>query len=257
MKAAFHDLARKLLPASLRKRLVSWSYKMHEEHFREMAHHGLLAPDMRLGFENLIKRGFHPDHIVDIGAFHGTWSVMARELWPQARITMLEANADKQQGLSSVAEQIDADLQIAVLGPEDGQKVVFYVMESGSSVLPENSPLERQEKSLETARLDTLLREVSPDFIKIDVQGFEIEVLKGAEDILKGVQAVLIEVSLIATNQGAPLLSDVVAFMKTRGFEVCDVLELHRRPLDRATNQVDLFFTPKDSVLLSDKRHFV
>lgn len=256
MKETFHKMVRGILPDSAKTRLVSWVYKMQPDRFREFAYNRNLAPDMRLGLSKLAARGLQPRHVADIGAFHGEWGIMARNIWPEAKITMLEANPGKQQTLSDVASQIDADLKMAVLGPEDGQEVVFHIMEAGSSVFPENSPLPREEKTLETARLDTLLAEDKPDFVKIDVQGFEIEVLKGATDILTGAQAVLVEVSLIAINEGAPLLSDVVAFMKSKGFEVCDVVEVHRRPLDRATNQLDFLFVPWNSGLLSDTRHF-
>ncbi len=130
---------------------------------------------------------------------------------------------------------------MSLLGPEDDKQVEFFVMESGSSVFEENSPLEREIVKKKTARLDTIAGEQRPDFLKLDVQGFELQVLSGATQILKSVEAVMMEVSLIEINKGAPMLAEVVQFMAERGFEVGDILEIHRRPLDQATNQVDLF----------------
>lgn len=256
MKAILHEVARRILPAAIKKRIVSWALKLDRDSFRALAYRKPLAPDMELGLRHLASRGLQPRHIADIGAFEGEWTRMARELWPDAQMSMIEANPDKEPGLNKVVEACGANLYISVLGPEDGTEVVFYVMESGSSVLPENSSLERRAETFKTTRLDTLLEGDFPDFIKMDVQGFEIEALKGASAILAQAQGLLVEVSLIPTNKGAPFMSDVVAFMKAQGYEVCDVLELHRRPLDRAINQVDLLFVPATSELLADKRHY-
>lgn len=256
MKAILHDVVRRVLPATIKKRIVSWGLKLDRDTFRELAYRKPLAPDMELGLRHLASRGLQPRRIVDIGAFEGEWTRMARDLWPDAQISMVEANPSKEPILKKTAEACDATLHMSVLGPQEGAEVVFYIMESGSSVLPENSALERRAETFKTTRLDTLLEGAFPDFIKMDVQGFEIEVLKGASAILAQAQGLLVEVSLIPTNQGAPFMSDVVAFMKAQGYEVCDVLELHRRPLDRAINQVDLLFVPAASPLLADKRHY-
>ena len=256
MKQALHAASRRFLPAALKRRIVSFGRKLDPASFEELAYNDLFAPNMTLGLQHLARRGLQPRHIVDVGAFHGDWSRMARGIWPQAQITMLEANLDKKATLDPVAADIGAQLEFAVLGPEDGAEVVFHVMESGSSVLPENSPVDRREEARLTQRLDTLFPENRPDFIKLDVQGYELEVLKGASALLADAQAVLMEVALIEINKNAPLMTEVVGFMRERGFEVADVLELHRRPLDRATNQVDLIFVPARSPLLSDKRHF-
>lgn len=256
MKAMLHRVTRRVLPAEVKRRIVNWAAKLDRDSFAEVAHVLFKAPDMARGLRRLAERGLQPRHVVDVGAYHGDWSLMARDIWPEAQITMVEANRDKSPILTPVAERLGAQLQFEVLGPEDGREVVFQVMESGSSVLPENSPVARREEGRHARRLDTLLEADRPDFIKLDVQGYELEVLRGAPDILAGAQAVLLEVSLIEINRGAPLMAEVVGFMAERGFEICDILELHRRPLDRATNQVDLLFVPRNSPMLRDTRHF-
>lgn len=256
MRREFHALARRVLPAAVKRRIVSWGAKLDHEAFLAQADRIAHAPNMELRLRHLARRGLDPRHLADVGAFQGGWATMARRIWPEAWITMLEANLDKEAPLTAVAGRIGAELKMGLLGPEDGREVVFHVMESGSSVLPENSPLDRRSETRTMQRLDTVFAAALPDFVKLDVQGFELEVLKGAEAILKGAKAVLMEVALIEINAGAPLMAEVVGFMKARGFEVCDILELHRRPLDQATNQIDILFVPQDSPLLADKRHF-
>jgi hypothetical protein len=110
---------------------------------------------------------------------------------------------------------------------------------------------------LKQTTLDSVTAATSAvEFIKMDVQGYELEVLQGGARTLAGAQAVLIELSLIEINEGAPLLHDALSFMKAAGFVTYDILELHRRPLDGAMNQIDVLFVREDSPLRADKRHW-
>jgi hypothetical protein len=93
--------------------------------------------------------------------------------------------------------------------------------------------------------------------MKLDVQGYELEALKGATNCLKTAQAVLMEVSLIDMYQNNPILHDVTAFMHERGFIAYDFCALMRRPLDLALAQVDIIFVPKSSALIQNKEYGV
>ena len=78
--------------------------------------------------------------------------------------------------------------------------------------------------------------------------------LRGASKIMHAFECVLLEVSLIEINVGVPLLHDVVAYMKSLGYVAYDVLEIYRRPLDNALNQMDILFVREHSTLIADKR---
>jgi hypothetical protein len=80
------------------------------------------------------------------------------------------------------------------------------------------------------------------NFLKIDVQGYELEVLRGATNSLQAFEAVLLEVAIIEINEGAPLLHEVTTFMAARGFIASEICEIHRRPLDKAMSQIDVIF---------------
>lgn len=210
---------------------------------------------MKLGLLAAHSRGLNPKVIIDVGAFEGNWTRMAKETWPTAKIIMVEANEQKLEKLSKVQKEVEAELHSALLGSADGNEVQFFVMESGSSVFEEESSTPRQAIKKTTQALDTLLAHLpSVDFIKLDTQGFELEVLRGASRLLETAQAVLMEVSLIQINRGCPLIHEVLAFMKERGFQSYDILEIHRRLLDGATNQIDILFVRENSPLIADKR---
>jgi hypothetical protein len=82
--------------------------------------------------------------------------------------------------------------------------------------------------------------------LKIDTQGYELQVLAGASKTLEKAQLVILEVALIEINCGGPVLHEVIAYMYVRGFVVYDIVETHRRPLDGALSQVDLLFVRED-----------
>jgi len=93
-----------------------------------------------------------------------------------------------------------------------------------------------------------------PDLLKIDVQGYELEVLKGAEKSLSQIQVLLLEVNLLDIHQNVPLLAEVVAWLNDRNWVAYDICGLIYRPLDRALWQADFIFLPRNSSLRSNKR---
>jgi FkbM family methyltransferase len=196
--------------------------------------------------------GFSPETIIDVGAFVGDWSTCARRVYPHARCIMIDANEDNRAQLAEAVQRIrNAEYEIALLGPED-RGVVFHVQSTGSSVLPELTPFERTERRVRMTRLDDLLsgREMpGPVLLKLDVQGFELEVLRGASRTLADSEVVILETSLLPYNEGAPLFSDVIGFMERAGFLAYDFCGQARRESDNTLFQTDVVFTKAASNL--------
>ena len=248
---------RKSLPRRVRRSLVNLGFNLDRDRFQYLAIQFLNAPDMRFGLEFLARRGFTPATILDIGAFEGNWSKMAMEIWPDAGFILIEPNPEKALSLVRDPKLSNAKVVESLLGASDGSEVTFYVMESGSSVFEEHSDVQRQPVRLKQRTLDAVMHDLAPaDLIKIDVQGYELEVLKGGAQTLAKAQIALIELSLIEINAGAPLLDEALGFMRSAGFVAYDIFEIHRRPLDGAMNQIDVLFVREGSLLRSDKRHW-
>ena len=75
--------------------------------------------------------------------------------------------------------------------------------------------------------LDSVVDErkmTGPILLKADVQGYELEALRGANQTLRKTEVILLEVSTLPYNIGAPLLAEVVAFMAERRFLVYDLV---------------------------------
>lgn len=92
---------------------------------------------MKLGLASLRERGFYPRTIIDVGAFEGGWSRMAKTVWPDSCFVMIEPN--KSPKLDATAKEISATLYYCLLGATDKETVTFYYMKKGSSVLQERS----------------------------------------------------------------------------------------------------------------------
>jgi hypothetical protein len=88
-------------------------------------------------------------------------------------------------------------------------------------------------------RLDALARAdgFKPDVLKVDTQGSELLVLKGAEESLQSVVVAEIEVSFLRRYEGQPVFAEIEAWMNERGFEL---IELHKLKRYRAANSLGI-----------------
>jgi FkbM family methyltransferase len=111
----------------------------------------------------------------------------------------------------------------------------FYVAESSmcSSLLPPNQSycdlfqnlgeLVRTTRTIQvqTVSLDHFVREAAierVDFIKIDVQGAELEIFQGGESCLRNVMAIVSEVEFTPIYVGQPLYEEVGTYLRSQGF---------------------------------------
>jgi FkbM family methyltransferase len=241
--------AAKAVPGSLKRRLKDDLTRYFQ------------APSMELSLRNMRRLGFSPATIIDIGAHVGEWSLLAHTIFPEASILMLEAQENKAPALDEIGRAHPGKIQrrIALLGPENRDDVPFNECDTaptGSSVLAfaSREPLtfhviRRRMETLDSVFVNAGI--AGPDFLKLDVQGFELEVLKGAPKALAAAEAVLLEVSTIAQYKGAPLFHEVVAFMNARGYHVYDICTLMRQRVENTLVQVDVIFVKADSSLIA------
>ena len=171
---------------------------------------------------------------------------------------MIEAQQAKEAGLRRVCRDYPGDVacRISLLGAEERDDAEFYELETGSSVLFEQSTIERAKVRYPMRTLDAVAAEAGfgeAKLLKLDVQGYELEVLKGAPRLLLSAEVILMEVSLLEVNRGAPLLHEVLDFMSERGFRTYDICSFIRRPLDNALWQSDFLFVKETSPLLTNQ----
>ena len=225
--------------------------------FKNKLKEKLGAPDQKYTFKRLKKLGYQPKLALDIGAYDGAWAASFLTIFPEAKILMLEGQESKKDILkqkSDINKQLH--FQIALLGSAE-QEVELNIYETASSVLKENNETGATIEIRTLITLDQLTKNTpfaQPDFIKIDTQGYELEILKGAEKTMQHAQFILLEVSLIDIYKSCPLVAEVMAFMQTKGFVLYDICSLIQRPYDKALYQSDFLFVKENSPFRSIKR---
>ncbi len=171
---------------------------------------------------HLIKKYFNPNHILDIGGHVGEFYNLAKSFFPHAGFFIIEGNSACEQHI----KQLNVPYVIKVVGKEK-TKAVFYktsenLESTGNSLYKEITPHFQDEvlikEEVTQYTIDTIFREANFDLIKIDTQGSELDILRGGERICKSCKGILLEVSLLKYNEGAPLYSEVVDFMDSYGF---------------------------------------
>lgn len=163
-----------------------------------------------------------PTSILDIGAAHGDFSLMMSELFELDEVTMVEANPLDAHYLEKLPfTYIPTALSL------DGTDKIFYTnpddpVGGGSSLYKENTDAFSQptETVMKTKTLDSL--GVTADLVKIDTQGSELDIMLGGENTLKEAKYLLLELSFIEYNQGAPLIDDILAYTREKGFRMID-----------------------------------
>ncbi|MCO4053740.1 MAG: FkbM family methyltransferase [Bosea sp.] len=216
---------------------------------------------MQGSLENLAAVGFAPRTVLDVGAHEGHWASMASKAFPDAAFHLFEAQPTQKPALNAALAKTGngGSVNIALLGPDNRDNVVFHVMGTGSSVLPEVTPFDRTQVALPMRRMDDVVAGLAltgPLLIKLDTQGFELEILKGATKTLGLAEVVILEVSLLTYNEGAPLFHEVVGFMAAAGFLAYDVCGMERRRTDHVLFQCDMIFVRHDSELRARRKFF-
>ena len=118
---------------------------------------------------------------------------------------------------------------------------VIYTLTMHSSLVPTSffDVNNCETISLQMNRLDDITNETF-DFIKMDTQGSELDIIKGGLNTIKKCKYLLIEVSLMSLNENAPLKQDIVKFLSRNNIKPVDVLYDHI--IDGELTQQDVLF---------------
>ena len=103
------------------------------------------------------------------------------------------------------------------------------------------------QKNIQIKTLDEVMDDkkiLEPILIKIDVQGFELEVLKGAEKILAKTNHLILEVSETEIYQNQPLSSEIITFLEDRNFKILNQTTKTKNNLSNSL-QGDVLFQKK------------
>jgi len=206
---------------------------------------------------------FHEVNVVlDVGANVGQFGRKLRDSGFLGKIVSFEATSTSYAKLLEESKR-DQDWIVApraAIGDRDGN-ITIYISANGvaSSVLPmlplhaEAAPDSRYVTSEEVAiyKMDTIGRQFvcarDRVFVKLDVQGFEYQVLQGAKELLTWIVGLQLEHSLVPLYDGERLFHPMLHELEERGFELWSLVPGF---VDKNTGrllQVDGVFFRRDS----------
>ena len=202
-----------------------------------------------------LLRGLGFDFVVDVGANRGQFSLVCRRINPAAGIVGFEPLPEPARIYRALfAGDSGVRLCEAALGAERGSMAMHIsARDDSSSLLPfapaqtENYPGSGEVGTLEV-RVTTLGDELRPQdmgmrsLLKIDVQGYELEVLKSAAAFLSRFQWIYVECSYVSLYQGQPLADEVISFVEANGFRLAERCNVSYVQGTNNALQADLLF---------------
>jgi FkbM family methyltransferase len=218
--------------------------------------------------ERLRKMGFSPDCIYDVGASDGWWTRNSAAIFSGCSFQMFEPLSEisgyKAQMQATLSSPIDCRLHSLALGSVPGIQEIFVDENRvGSSFLPDmKSEYFPQSISVEVCRLDDFILTKSlpqPQLIKIDTQGYEMEILKGAVNTLKNVDVLLVEAWLIrGYGPSTPLLFEMAHWLSHHQFFLADFSGSYRDESGLLFSQDCIFVRQSSKIAGMDRdRSFV
>ena len=180
----------------------------------------------------LRAQGYVPRTMLDIGAHIGTFTRDFLGVFPGCVPTLIEPNPFCLADLSKLGFEQHGVAASNAPGFAEMFLSREWLQSTGASLYRENTAYFRDDvivkRQVEKARLDDLFAGRQFDFVKIDTQGSELDVLLGGPAILRQADYILVEVSLVEYNIGGARAEAVFAALAELGFHCTEVTDFHR-----------------------------
>jgi FkbM family methyltransferase len=190
------------------------------------------VPDNHISYlEKLKSEGVEPTVIYDIGAAVLHWTKNAKRLWPNAKIIAFEAVREVEDFYKSYG----VEYSLGVFTDVYGKELTFYedpICLGGNSYYRENkayspaaekiytdsSAKKRIGKTIDSAAAENKFP--LPDMVKIDVQGAELDILRGMTNTIKNVKHLIVELQHVEYNMGARGVNESIPLIESMGFKL-------------------------------------
>ncbi len=193
--------------------------------------------------------------IVDGGAFDGRTSLQFLQRFPNSQVHAFEPIAESRQVCENNLRNQSATVHAQALSATTGNVTMHINAEKmACSALPAGAEADRFSSAMKleacrvvpSVRLDDWaachgIERI--DILKLDLQGYELEALRGAEKLLaKGIACIYLEVNFTAAYEGAPTLTDLDLFLRQRGYRIHNFYNQHSWTRDGQLSGGDVLF---------------
>ncbi|MBC2902395.1 FkbM family methyltransferase [Streptomyces cupreus] len=200
------------------------------------------------------------DAVVDVGANVGQYAIGLRQAGFQGDIISFEpVLASFQELARNAARDPRWHCRNIALGSRRHIAEIHVLGDSRASSLlqpssrPITTPTVLEQVGTQEVTVETLDQEIAglaPDtrlYLKLDVEGYEREVLEGAPRALSRALAIELELSLVPLWEGSPVFFDMIKYVTHLGFRVASVECVTESPRSGEMFQVDGIFMRRDT----------
>jgi FkbM family methyltransferase len=177
--------------------------------------------------------------VVECGAYHGASAEKFLNIFDNPTIHAVEPVPKHVEVLSEkFAENENVIIHETAIGSEEDTIEISVTKKTNSSSVFEQGLFKKYQDGnpevYDTAKraevrqvaIDTLVE--NADIIKLDMEGYELNALRGAEDVLNQCKCVVAEVSFVPLRSGQPIFTDIDLFLQDTGFHLYDFDTLRR-----------------------------
>ncbi|MFE3867005.1 FkbM family methyltransferase [Flavobacterium sp. LS2P90] len=247
----------KIVKKIIKKAFIKFGYKL-----KKIGTDVKLAPTnnkdyLLFNLYNTLKQfNFYPKHIVDIGANHGTWTREALQHFPDAYYTLLEPQHWLKASLQDILEtnpkvqfypvgagEQEGSFQFTIVDRDDSCSFCYTEAEAKAAGF--------EQIEIPVVTLNNLLSNSElpiPDIIKIDAEGLDIEVLKGASNYFGITEIFMVEAGIVNKLFDNSFLN-LINFMDNNGYRLFEITDLNRPFEIQVLWLVELVFVKKDGFI--------
>ena len=194
-------------------------------------------PQVHINFLKELKEHLNHDNMIiyDIGSSVLHWTQHASKIWNNSKIYLFDAMTEMKLFYDEYNKKNNTNYEynVGVLCDEDYKRISFYQndeLSGGNSYYKEighpnsaNIFTEDHIKHKVGMKLETVVKNKNipmPDLVKIDVQGAELDILKGSMNIINNAKFLIVELQHTEYNKGAPLCNQTRDFLVENGWKV-------------------------------------
>lgn len=243
-----------LIKMFLDSKFRNWAYRTYERTLRDTIFEkygvkfadGTSAGSLReIYFEKIYSQfsDFEPERngvVIDVGAHHGDFTFYCAVVKHCSKVYSIEPiKGNYELILRNILENRCEDKVVAIHGAASDHNGKINIEINGDMAIATSKI---SEMLVNCYRIDSLIND-SVDILKIDTEGFELQVLVGAEQTIKKHQP-----RIILETHSKVLKESCDAFLQSLGYELAhegSIVQAHIPSMDNVQN---LFFKPQPNV---------
>ena len=205
-------------------------------------------------FSNIKMSGLNPKVAFDVGSHKGGWTRSLLNYFDKTQCHLFEPQIKLHQYCADLSSKDNISIHTLGVGEISGKKVFTYVDREDSCTFSfsENEAKEKgfRQELLEVVSLNDFASKGNipiPEIIKIDAECLDLEVLKGATNLLGKVDVILVECAVGDPNLQNEIYS-VINFMYKNNYRIFEVTDMIRS-FGNITWMCEIAFVLKDGIV--------